>query len=67
LTETTVKCDKCGEPIEAGRLKLVVQTGKLNAGYEDHATGWRIIDLCAECAPVVADCINGARKAASVA
>jgi hypothetical protein len=66
VTQTTVTCDKCGGLIEADRVKLVVQTGKLGAGYSDHAPGWTCIDLCSDCAVVVADCINGARKAASV-
>jgi hypothetical protein len=62
MTETTVTCDRCGELIEADRVKLVVQTGKLRAGYADHATGWTCIDLCAECAVVVADCISASQK-----
>jgi hypothetical protein len=59
MTQTMVTCDRCATAIEAERVKLVVQTGKLNAGYGGHSTGWTCIDLCAECAVVVAECING--------
>jgi hypothetical protein len=62
VTRTTVTCGRSGEPIEADRVKLVVETGKLNAGYADHAAGWPCIDLCETCAAALADWMNSALR-----
>jgi hypothetical protein len=62
MATTAITSDRCGDPIDAGRAKLVVQTGKRCARYVDPASRWTVVDLCSQCAIVVAESINAVRE-----
>ena len=51
MTTTIIHCDRCGEHIEQGRVKLVAAAGSPPSTWSvDPATGGGTIDLCKDCA-----------------
>jgi hypothetical protein len=50
MTNVTITCDRCHQPIEAGRVKLVCDT-PASPGIGSAGTGERpTLDLCVPCA-----------------
>jgi hypothetical protein len=55
-TETTIRCDRCGDEIVSDRTLLRVEYGSLRSHRES-------IDLCAECVEALAGSLRHTRNA----
>jgi hypothetical protein len=62
VTQTTVACDMCGAPIEAGRTKLVVQCGILSPATGDGGIGLPAVDLCPTCREALEAWFSGGQQ-----
>jgi hypothetical protein len=65
MVELRITCDRCHEPIEADRLKLVVAAGAIRGTSSDPATTMPQLDLCPSCRNALEEWM-AARNAASV-
>jgi hypothetical protein len=50
MTEIRRYCDRCREPIEAGRVKLVALLGSVPGWPTAISSGTHTVDLCPSCA-----------------